>query len=58
VLPVYKVEEMTGADHDPTFIVSVTVNKYMLTGVGSSRKNAEQNAAKLILKKIIDEEVC
>jgi len=54
VLPVYKVEEMTGADHDPTFIVSVTVNKYMLTGVGSSRKNAEQNAAKLILKKIKD----
>jgi ribonuclease III len=58
VLPRYKVEKMAGAAHEPTFTVSVTVNKYTLHGAGRTRKEAEQNAAELMLKKIVDAEVC
>jgi ribonuclease-3 len=49
--PVYKIEEMTGPDHQRTFLVSVTVNdKITGSGTATSCKSAESAAAETALK--------
>lgn len=48
--PIYKIAERTGPDHDPTFIVSVTVGGTKgAKGTGRSKRVAEQQAAETIL---------
>lgn len=50
-LPVYDLLSMSGADHAQTFEVScrVAICSQITTGVGGSRKKAEQAAAELML---------
>lgn len=51
--PVYKVETESGPDHDKQFEVSVRVGERVLgTGVGRSKKSAEQDAARAALEKM------
>lgn len=55
--PVYQVVSATGPDHDKRFEVHIQFNSQVLgTGVGSSKKTAEQAAARDALDHI-DEEV-
>ena len=51
LLPKYKVESISGSSHAPDFVVSCYVadNHLVQTGTGSSRKSAEQAAAKKLL---------
>ena len=51
LLPKYKVESISGSSHEPDFVVSCYVEDSQLvqTGTGSSRKSAEQAAAKKLL---------
>jgi len=51
LLPKYKVESISGSSHEPDFVVScyVEANHLVQTGTGSSRKSAEQAAAKKLL---------
>ena len=52
-LPIYKLIENKGPKHKPTFKVAVRIkNSKFFNGIGSSKKEAEQNAAALFLKKI------
>ena len=52
-LPVYKVLQETGPDHNKTFSVGVFLEDRLLgSGQGSSKKEAEQNAAKQALESI------
>lgn len=53
-LPEYKVTDIKGKDHAQTFTVLCNVSAFSLqqTGVGKSRRIAEQIAAKLILEKL------
>jgi ribonuclease-3 len=56
-LPIYEVVSISGKDHAQTFEVNCTVeplNSNQL-GVGKSRRQAEQNAAKLTLEKLLNE---
>ena len=52
-LPIYKLISNTGPRHKPNFRISVKIkdNKHALAN-GTSKKNAEQSAADLLLKKI------
>lgn len=48
--PVYEIAERSGPDHDPTFIVKVTVGGTKgAKGTGRSKRSAEQQAAETIL---------
>ncbi|NLZ54578.1 MAG: ribonuclease III [Thermoanaerobacteraceae bacterium] len=50
---IYNVTKETGPDHDKVFYVDVVwKNKVLGTGVGKSKKRAEQKAAKAALEKI------
>ena len=51
LLPKYKVEKISGSSHEPEFLVSCSVEDSQLVqmGMGSTRKNAEQVAAKKLL---------
>jgi ribonuclease-3 len=53
-LPVYQVVSITGSDHQQLFTVScsVTLLPQALTSQGSSRKEAEQLAAALVLRQL------
>ena len=52
-LPEYAVLEETGPDHEKTFTIGVYLKKVLLgSGKGHSKKEAEQAAAKMALKKI------
>lgn len=53
-LPVYAIREISGKDHQQTFVVTceVPLLKETLLGSGSSRKIAEQNAAQAALVKL------
>ncbi|WP_334129040.1 ribonuclease III [Sneathiella sp.] len=52
-LPVYTVVEETGPDHDRRFTLMVKVEGYPpATGVGSSKRSAEQKAAAKMLKEL------
>jgi ribonuclease-3 len=51
--PVYRVVKREGPDHAPRFEVEVSVNGYdPVTGDGGSKREAEQSAAKAMLKKL------
>lgn len=51
--PEYEVISETGADHDKTFCVQVRLGEVILgTGVGKSKKEAEQAAAREALEKM------
>lgn len=45
-LPQYSVVEEIGPDHDKRFVVAVKINDRTATGVGSSKKEAQQQAAR------------
>ena len=49
VMPVYRVIEESGPDHDKTFVVLISVGNLQTRGAGKSKKMAEQNAAKKAL---------
>ena len=50
-LPIYKLEDSAGPQHDPTFKVSVKIfNTKRFVGIGSSKKDAEQDAANNLVK--------
>ncbi len=48
-LPEYNVVDEVGPDHDKTFIVEVKVGSFVTRGEGSSKKEAQQQAAKQAL---------
>jgi len=51
--PVYRVVNEIGPDHDKVFHVEVTVNKrWKATGIGASKKKAEQEAAKRLMRMV------
>ena len=50
LLPQYRVVKAEGPEHDKTFTVECTVNQLKTYGVGKSKKAAEQEAAKEMLK--------
>jgi ribonuclease-3 len=53
ILPTYRVIEETGPEHKKTFKVSVYLNDALIgTGEGTSKKQAEENAAKKALEKL------
>ena len=53
ILPVYKLIESKGPNHKPTFKIQVKIkNTKAELGHGSSKKIAEQNAAKKLIDKI------
>jgi ribonuclease-3 len=45
-LPEYNVVDEVGPDHDKTFVVEVKVGSFVARGEGSSKKEAQQQAAK------------
>lgn len=51
-LPVYEIDEVSGKDHLQNFRVTCTVDvlNHVVTGTGSNRKHAEQNAAAAALE--------
>lgn len=49
-LPDYSVVDEVGPDHDKTFIVEVKVGSLAARGEGSSKKEAQQEAARLALQ--------
>ena len=50
-LPKYVFSKKTGPQHKPLFITEVQIpNSKKITGIGSSKKNAQQNAASKLLK--------
>jgi ribonuclease-3 len=53
-LPVYRVEQTTGKSHDQVFTVGCRISDpdMQSNGQGSSRKKAEQQAARKILDKL------
>lgn len=54
-LPVYDIVKREGPDHAPVFHVSVTIDGYgAKTATGSSRRNAEKEAARQLLKYLED----
>lgn len=56
VTPYYRIAMETGADHDKTFVAQVMVGKKVIgEGIGKSKKQAEQAAARAALEKTIQE---
>ena len=49
-LPDYRVVDEVGPDHDKTFVVEVKVGTLLARGEGSSKKEAQQQAAKHALR--------
>lgn len=49
MIPIYKVVEEKGPDHDKTFIVELCINKLTTSGTGKSKKMAEKDAAQKAL---------
>ena len=52
-LPKYTFYKSSGPQHKPTFKVNIEIpNSKKILGVGSSKKNAQQNAAEKLLKSL------
>jgi len=49
-LPIYKMIEQMGTEHEPVFKVQVQVDKLSAFGVGHSKKEAEKEAAQNLLE--------
>ena len=53
VLPIYKLLDISGPKHKPTFKIGVRIkNSKMVNAIGNSKKDAQQKAATLLLKNI------
>ena len=53
----YKLVEESGPDHDKQFVVAVSLNGEIVgTGTGSSKKRAEQDAARVAIEKLYSNE--
>ena len=53
ILPIYKMISSVGPRHKPVFKIAVRLNNTeFFTGIGSSKKDAQQNAASLCLESI------
>ena len=53
LLPEYKLLESSGPKHKPLFKIGVKLkNSKLIKGKGSSKKEAEQNAASILLKNL------
>ena len=53
--PLYEMLKRSGPDHNPMFLVRVSIDKkWQATAEGSSLKQAEKQAAKNLLKELID----
>ncbi len=53
LLPKYKLLDSSGPNHKPVFKIGVNLkNSKMIKGIGSSKKEAEQNAASILLKNL------
>ena len=51
-LPQYSILKQEGTDDEPVFTAVVVVNQHSSTGIGKTKKNAEKQAAEMLLKKI------
>ena len=52
-LPIYKLESSSGPKHNPTFKISVSINKFKkFVGIGTSKQLAELDGAAKLLKEI------
>ena len=52
-LPIYTLEKREGSEHEPVFYISVKLsNGLSAIGQGKNKKQAEQNAATIMLKRI------
>lgn len=50
--PIYEVESRSGPDHDPVFVVAVSIAGFApATGAGTSKRKAEQAAAAFVLRR-------
>lgn len=49
-LPIYKIESVSGLAHDPIFVISVSVKKEKMMGIGKTKKIATQKAASAMIK--------
>lgn len=54
-IPRYRIADEEGPDHDKTFIVEIRLGKFVDTGVGKSKKSAEQDAAKKMFARLNQE---
>jgi len=52
-IPIYEIISVKGPDHNPEFNVKVSIQTFVAYGCGTSKKLAEQNAAKNLLEQII-----
>ena len=52
VLPSYRLVKVSGAAHDPTFEVEVSLWDISAIGIGNSKKNAEHDAAEKLMEKL------
>jgi ribonuclease-3 len=53
--PIYKVDSVDGPEHDPTHTIAVSIgDKVYGTGQGSTKKEAEQHAAKEALQSLTE----
>ena len=51
IIPTYKLVKKSGNEHNPIFTMSLIINNEIISnGEGSSKKQAEQNAAKTALE--------
>lgn len=53
-MPVYHVIEETGPDHDPRFVIEARIDEAASRGEGTSKRAAEQDAARKLLKGLMD----
>jgi ribonuclease-3 len=51
--PIYTIVKKDGSDHNPTFTVSVKINKMEEFGTGLNKKLAEKNASSKMLDRIL-----
>ena len=51
-LPQYSILKQEGTENEPVFTAVVVVNQHSSTGIGTTKKNAEKQAAEMLLKKI------
>ncbi len=58
-VPRYRMVDQSGPDHDKTFRVEIMINKEIYgLGEGKSKKDAEQNAAKIALEELEKKKLC
>lgn len=53
-IPLYRVVDESGPDHDKTFHVELSLDGFTAMGTGKSKKLAEQEAARVALQRLTD----